>query len=87
MISILNKPLTEVITTNAVNKKCPKQNSIQKILLKKKIIKLKQNFKRINCSPGFFGDVFTFLQSKTLEDLSYKYCALLFDSMHILAAI
>ena len=134
MISFLNKPLTEVITTKNV----PKQNSPQKILLKKKIIKLKQKFERkekktdsliriikkleenkivsnhtaeilyhnfsgltlellksvLKIEPVSKRVIDTlmrlrnsFLQNKTLEDLRYKYCAILFDYMHIRAAI
>ena len=134
MISFLNKPLTEVITTKNV----PKQNSPQKILLKKKIIKLKQKFERkekktdsliriikkleenkivsnhtaeilyhnfsgltlellksvLKIEPVYKRVIDTlmrlrnsFLQNKTLEDLRYKYCAILFDYMHIRAAI
>ena len=37
----------------------------------------------IDCSPGFFKDVFSYIQQKGLEDNTYKDCALIFDSMHI----
>jgi len=41
----------------------------------------------VNCEPGFFLDVFTFLQERAKDDLSYRDCALIFDGMYIKAGV
>ena len=41
----------------------------------------------VNCEPGFFRDVFTYLQQKALEDESYKDCALIVDGMYIKSGV
>ena len=37
----------------------------------------------VNCTPGFFLDVFKELGQRASKDLKYKDCALIFDGMHI----
>ena len=41
----------------------------------------------VNCEPGFFLDVFTFLQERAKDDLSYRDCALICDGMYIKAGV
>ena len=41
----------------------------------------------VNCEPGFFQDVFNYLQEKAKEDISYRDCALIFDGMYIKSGI
>ena len=78
MVSILNKPLTEVITTNAVNKKVPKQNSPQKILLKKNIKKLKQKFKRKERKKDSLSRIIKKLKKKKFSIMLQKYLIIIF---------
>jgi len=37
----------------------------------------------VDCSPGFFTDVFDYLSKKSTLDPSYKDCALIFDAIHL----
>ena len=37
----------------------------------------------VNCEPGFFSDVFEYLEEKSQTDSTYKDCALMFDGVHI----
>ena len=35
----------------------------------------------VECEPGFFSDVFEYLEEKSKTDPTYKDCALMFDGM------
>jgi len=37
----------------------------------------------VDCQPGFFKDVFQYLQEKSEIDKNYKDCALVFDAIHL----